>query len=639
MDDALEFVTIGGKVARDVSTFMTHNNGVIRILIIFFSGLLATGVFAADKILDVNPIMPPSISLTEYFAVLEDADKSLTISDAQLPSIANRFQGNQSSSEALFFNYSQSAYWLRFTLRNSENYPLERLLEIREARLSNVQFYQPETEHHYSVITTGRAFPFSTRVYKNHFFVFPVTLPANSQQTYYFRIQSKTTLLVPAKLWIPQAFRVHERNDYSVQAWYFGMVSAMVFFNLLLFLLLKDRVYLLYSCSTLSIALVTAGINGLFKEFIAPNSLFWVDKTVPYLTACSTIMFLLFMRSILNTKHIIPRIDGLLKLMIGIHVVIVLALTFIPLQVPVKPLIPLYLMTPLFVLAVCVQCILKRQRSAYFFSIAFFAFLVSAVITQMQNTGFLPTNFFTIYGVQIGSALEMQLMAIALADRFNSMRKEKEQTQQELLVTQQSLLQTLRESETILEQRVIERTHALQLANKKLAALSMTDGLTGIANRRHFDEMLLVEWTRMQRQQQPLAIGFLDVDWFKKYNDHYGHQMGDECLKKVARILAENICRTGDLVARYGGEEFVFLAPVTDAKMALTMAQKLCCAFQTIELAHELSEFGNVTVSIGVAAIVPNAQLKPDDLLKAADEALYQAKKLGRNQVAMSNLV
>ncbi len=187
-----------------------------------------------------------------------------------------------------------------------------------------------------------------------------------------------------------------------------------------------------------------------------------------------------------------------------------------------------------------------------------------------------------------------------------------------------------------LDAKVVERTNELQILNDKLEALSATDGLTGIANRRRFDDVLSSEWIRSARIGQPLALAMLDIDWFKNFNDDYGHQAGDECLRSVASLLASSLCRTGDLVARYGGEEFVFIAPATDGNSALIMAQKLCRDLQVLALTHEQSPYGCVTVSVGVAAMVPGEAEVPEMLLKAADNALYRAKAKGRNQAVLA---
>jgi diguanylate cyclase (GGDEF)-like protein len=194
----------------------------------------------------------------------------------------------------------------------------------------------------------------------------------------------------------------------------------------------------------------------------------------------------------------------------------------------------------------------------------------------------------------------------------------------------------LQESYATLEQKVEERTRELAESNSKLAALSSTDALTNIANRRRFDEVLAIEWNRSARLQQPLALAMLDIDWFKNYNDHYGHQAGDECLRRVAAVLTASVCRTGDLVARYGGEEFVFIAPVTSAEHAMVMAHKVVESLQALAIPHALSEFACVTASIGIAAMIPGDGDTSEMLLKAADDAMYRAKAQGRNRVVLA---
>ena len=182
-------------------------------------------------------------------------------------------------------------------------------------------------------------------------------------------------------------------------------------------------------------------------------------------------------------------------------------------------------------------------------------------------------------------------------------------------------------------QEAHQHADELESLNRKLETLSTTDGLTGIANRRHFDEVLATEWNRAARLKQPLALAMLDVDWFKKFNDHYGHHEGDACLRRVALVLAGSVCRAGDMVARYGGEEFVFIAPNCDAPQARSLADKIHQAFERLTLPHQMSAFGRVTLSIGVASVVPRAGDTPNSLVKAADQALYQAKEQGRDRV------
>lgn len=173
-----------------------------------------------------------------------------------------------------------------------------------------------------------------------------------------------------------------------------------------------------------------------------------------------------------------------------------------------------------------------------------------------------------------------------------------------------------------------KRTEALA---ERLHRLSCEDGLTGLANRRYFDESLDREWRRCQRNQKPLALMMIDVDKFKDYNDHYGHLQGDKCLQNLASELRKFSRRGGDLVARFGGEEFVILYPEADRVEAQQLASRLCRAIRALDMPHSRSDHRQVTISVGVAVVVPDRQATPNVLLDRADQALYQVKEGGRD--------
>ncbi len=190
-----------------------------------------------------------------------------------------------------------------------------------------------------------------------------------------------------------------------------------------------------------------------------------------------------------------------------------------------------------------------------------------------------------------------------------------------------------------LEKVVAARTAELEESNRKLAELSTTDGLTGVVNRRGFDLALAAEWRRAARARQPLALSMIDVDFFKKYNDHYGHQAGDTTLRVVADLITGHGHRPTDLVARYGGEEFALLAANTSAADAVETAQSMCAELVQRCLPHQRSPFGMLTISIGVAALVPGDDNSPAMLVAMADRALYQAKERGRNMALLAPTV
>ncbi len=163
---------------------------------------------------------------------------------------------------------------------------------------------------------------------------------------------------------------------------------------------------------------------------------------------------------------------------------------------------------------------------------------------------------------------------------------------------------------------------------------SLIDGLTGIPNRRRFDEVLKSEWKRAFRDKKPISVLMADIDYFKRYNDHYGHLEGDECLKRVAECLQNTLKRPADLAARFGGEEFVGILPATTAEGALKIAETYRESVEALQVEHQESPISDyVTISVGVATIMPSEEQGEEKLVRRADDALYEAKEAGRNQV------
>ncbi|MBP2637129.1 MAG: diguanylate cyclase with and Cache sensor [Firmicutes bacterium] len=198
--------------------------------------------------------------------------------------------------------------------------------------------------------------------------------------------------------------------------------------------------------------------------------------------------------------------------------------------------------------------------------------------------------------------------------------------------------ESLRQAHAELERKVQERTQELQLLNETLYQISVQDGLTEIANRRYFDEFLGREWQRAKREQQPVALIMLDVDWFKRYNDTYGHVAGDQCLQKIAEVLQSMAKRPADLAARYGGEEFALILPNTNAAGAEELGNQILEAVRKLGIINETSAAGAVvTVSLGIATCIPSENEGPHKLIRTADQALYHAKEAGRNQLAIAD--
>jgi len=185
---------------------------------------------------------------------------------------------------------------------------------------------------------------------------------------------------------------------------------------------------------------------------------------------------------------------------------------------------------------------------------------------------------------------------------------------------------------------LVEIRRQLEDKNRLLERLSALDTLTGIANRRRFDEVLRLEWKRAAREGTPLSLLFCDIDHFKLFNDTYGHQMGDDCLVRVAQAMEDTLHRPADLAARYGGEEFVGLLVDTDAEGARLLAERARRRVEALDIEHQSSEVSEVlTCSLGAATTVPSTGMRPEDLVQSADQALYAAKQAGRNRVVLAD--
>ncbi|WP_276486614.1 diguanylate cyclase [Ectopseudomonas mendocina] len=603
------------------------------ILFLLFSlSVSAMPAWAGVRLLDAAGVNQWPLTLTTHVGLLEDPSRTLTLADVSSPGFAGRFHFERADSASFALGFTRSAYWFRLDIGNSGEQPVSRLLVVDNPRISYVDAFVPDGQGGHHAWFTGADRPQSGKAYSNRNFVFPLHLPAHSRQVIYVRVESSIGLLVPLKLWSVEAFHAYEREDYMARAGYTGIAVAMILFNLMLFIALRDRLYLLYVAFVLCAVCALTVKNGMAPDW----TLFGLplNSNVAYYSGASLALsgMLLFMRSMLQTASLLPRIDRGLLALVALYLVSPLIYAAALPQVS-RVAIVINLLTAFIMTGVALACAFKRQRSAYFFLAAFGLLILGGATTTLRAMGILPTNAFTVDGLQIGSSLEMLLLAFALADRINVMRQEKLQAQSRLLQTQEQLVQSLQRSERELEERVAERTEELQVLNSRLETLSLTDALTGIANRRHFDEVLAKEWKRAQRAGGTLALAVVDVDWFKAYNDHYGHLAGDSCLQQVAHTLAKTISRSSDLVARYGGEEFVFLAPATNLASAQEMAQTLVRSVAALALPHIRSPLGHISISVGVTAIQADAELPLQTLVQRADTALYRAKALGRNRV------
>jgi diguanylate cyclase (GGDEF)-like protein len=204
--------------------------------------------------------------------------------------------------------------------------------------------------------------------------------------------------------------------------------------------------------------------------------------------------------------------------------------------------------------------------------------------------------------------------------------------QKTMMLNARKIYRAMNHTEMIL--LAIEDITERKKAEDQLKLIASMDGLTGIANRRHFDTTLDLEWRRAMRNATPLSLIMIDIDFFKNYNDLHGHLAGDSCLQKIAHTIRDSLRRAGNFASRYGGEEFIAILPDTNAEEAFLFAESLREKIENLDIEHKDSNVGsNVTISLGIYSLIPDKNRTRDELIGLADKALYKAKQGGRNRV------
>ncbi|HEX7636240.1 MAG TPA: 7TM diverse intracellular signaling domain-containing protein [Noviherbaspirillum sp.] len=421
--------------------------------------------FAHAATLELNEAAGTRINLTPWWEVLQNMPREATIADVVGPQTAARFvaanptiQGKQTDS--VNFGMSSSAVWLRVTLHNTGSKDIERLLEVAFPQLDLVEFYTP-TAQGFQKFVTGDSKPFAQRPLPHRYFVFPLRIEAGAQATYYLRVVSDSSLDIPATLWEPQTFNAESLKQYIGQALFFGMMASLGLYNLLLFISLRDRTYLYYVMHTATGTLSLLSYSGIGFQFLWPESPAWANVSSMIGFASNGLALLLFQRRLMATRTVVPALDRAMRGFMAVNVLQMVAFALLPFGAMVRIGIAIDALNMLLSAIVAIVCLRRGQRSARVFLLAFGCLMLTALLTALRSFGIAPTDFFTTSGLQLGTALEMLLFSLALADRFNQIRLEKD-------AAQQQLVENLMRSERVLEQHVAERTAELSRTNAEL---------------------------------------------------------------------------------------------------------------------------------------------------------------------------
>ncbi len=378
---------------------------------------------------------------------------------------ANQFK--PSEKEVPNFGITSSTYWLKIDLGNQTTDP-KLLLMLSYPQLDEVDLYSPDSTGTYRVMKSGEHISLSNRSYYNQNLIFALDIPYGQQKTYYLRIKSSEQILVPLSVGATSpVFNVINHQD-NLTSIYFGIILVMIFYNIFVYLSVKDRSYLYYVFYILFVGLTQIGFQGYGYRYFWPNMPALANNSVILFPAITGIMAIEFFKKFLYADKAPKRVNLVLNLLNIFYVVnCILSVAGLH-QLSQQLLQPNAMIASLIIMGLSIHAIRKGSRPAIFFLVAWVTFLAGIIIFIMKDVGVLPYNNFTNYILQIGSAIEVVVLSFALADKINIYRKEKE-------ISQAATLQALKENEkiiteqnVILEKRVEERTHELNLSNQEL---------------------------------------------------------------------------------------------------------------------------------------------------------------------------
>jgi len=514
--------------------------------------------------------------------LLEDKDASYSLDEVVALAKTGEFQTSLNRPEHSF-GTTPSAWWVHFTLVNHSDQPQRLVLRQGYSLIDSLKLWE-NIDGHLQSRETGDMLPFSQREISSNALVFILNVAPKSTQTFFLRYQTSGALTIDLSLQDLVSFSETQANKQMLQGGFYGAVLALVLYNIFILFIVRDISYLLYVVYALTFGMFISSFSGYSSQYIWPESPWLANIGLLFFWGALVAMALVFSKQFLNLKFYSPRLNFIANVFITIALCSSVAAIFLPYSFVVNVLFLLAPPSYLLIMIAGYHGIKQGSMVATYFLAAWASLLVAAIIGTLLSAGIIPAYAsYSPYIIEFGALIEMVLLSIALASRIRSLEQD-----------------------------------------------TQTDGLTQLYNRRFFD----TEFSRLlklsRRQQRSVALLLIDIDFFKQFNDSFGHDQGDLVLQQVSQLL-KKIARQTDYVCRYGGEEFAIILPDTDDDGAEMIAERMREGVEQLAVNER-----RVTISIGVA-VYKGDSIDEAELFKNADLSLYEAKRSGRNKVIFFN--
>ena len=565
----------------------------VRLLFLLATLLgFAQPVAAAPQVLTLDP-KTQSYELARHALLLRDTSRALKIEqfDHRATPAGAWFEVDE---DAPNYGYTADPFWLDIHLRNATGKEQQWLWEVGYSPLDHVELFIERGPGVWERHQAGDSIAFAQHEVEYRNPVFRIDLPPTDDLRALLRVQSAGTVNIPLTLWSPRGFAAYDHSSQFLFGLLYGVLLVMALYNLTLFAVLRDVTYLYCVLFIVGLGLFEMTENGHAAEYLWPTSPWWTNRSSLVMLGVAQCTGSLFGRAFVKNSANVNKLR-LLDLAAGLG----LALTLGSLVAPYAWAARASGVAVIYVIVSNVVVLVLVWRGGYsparYPFVAWSTVLVTGLLNALCSAGVVPRYFFITYGFQLATCAGAVLLSLGLADRI-------------------ALLRTAMETAEL---------------------MALTDSLTRLPNRRRLDQVIQGEWQRCVRSRQSLSFIMIDIDYFKLYNDRYGHLAGDACLRKVGEALDKTQRRGADFLARYGGEEFAVVLPDTDLDGAEIVAERLKRAISSLDILHEGSSTQRcVTISLGVATVIPRVESSPSLLIEGADEALYAAKNQGRNRYA-----
>ena len=527
-------------------------------------------------------------NLAPYISLYKDATKKLTIDDVII--ISDKFINPNSN--FLYFHFTNDSYWLSFEVENSSMQTQELVVEISSSWLDSVSFYKPNSDSTFDIYQSGDHLLSDERTTNHRNIVFNFDIEPNKLTKYYIHIQSDDAMQIPIHISTSKRFFLDSDRTTLLLGIAFGIFILMVLYNLILYIYLRDTLYLVYALYVFFFLMMSLSVDGFGLYYIWIDQLQWNENSYNFFLMGYLGFYLLFTKLFLETKKFSIVIDRILSF--GALTYFVLALLSFIIPYPIAMELGVYsaALIPFFIVIPSLYIINHGSFEAKYFLVGWFINIILYSIWAFAFFGVIEHTSISASANIIGVLAELLIFSFAIAFKIENVYRKKAELEFEVKI----------------------------------------DPLTKLFNRRHFEDFFEKKVINLHENDKKFVFVMVDIDNFKLYNDTYGHKNGDEVLIRVANVLKDLHARYST-VFRLGGEEFGIILDVDNIEDAIRIIEDYRMKIVEKNIPFENSEHQIVTASFGVKLAKRIERLSYEEIYHEADKKLYLAKKDGRNRV------